>query len=317
MKHNYLKRVSSLLVILFFISCFFGEIPEAFASSISNSVMTEEPDLFDEEMDAENIETENTSETELDYVQDLADILTDEEEADLEENCISIGQANEIDIFILTANSVPTNRKVYIEDFYDANDNILTDAVILLVNMDPDNRGVEIQGYGQCEFSISDDRIEQILDKIVPFLSYGEYHGAFSTYIFEVDQYMSMAATSDYVHMEQDNLNYNENYYEEMQQDKGEILKQKTLFNLFIAAIAGAVSVIIMAINSKGKVTVNRNTYMDQKNSRILGHWDRYIRTTTTRQHKPKDNGSHGGGFSGGGGVSSGGHSHSGGGRSF
>lgn len=254
---------------------------------------------------------------EIDHVQDLADILTDEEEERLREECISIGDLNEIDIVILTTNSVPENRKLYLEDFYDAHDDVLTDATLLLINMDPDNRGVQIQGYGQCEFSISDDRVEWILDEIVPYLSDGDYFDACTAYIQEVDYYMSIEATSDYVHTEEDNLNYNENYYEDAQLTHADYI----IFNLFVSAIIGLISVVIMLIVnaiSRAGVTADRNTYMNSSNSRILGHWDRYIRTTTTRRRKPKDNGgnSSSSGF-GGGGVSRGGHSHSGGGRSF
>ena len=251
----------------------------------------------------------------IDHVQDLADILTDDEEESLRQECISVGDFNAIDIFILTTDSVPENRKVYIENFYDTHDDILTDAVLLLVNMDPDKRGVEMQGYGQCEFSISDDRIESILDNIVPYLSDGDYFGAFSAYISEVDHYMSIEATSDYVHTEADNEYYEENYNEEVVTPLDYII-----FNLFVSIVVGAIAVlVIVLINAlaRGSMTANRNTYMDTSNSRILGHWDRYIRTTTTRRPKPKDN--DGGGHSShiGGGVSSGGHSHSGGGRSF
>lgn len=250
----------------------------------------------------------------IDHVQDLADILTEEEEESLRQECISVGDLNEIDIFILTTDSVPENRKLYIEDFYDTHDDILTDAVLLLVNMDPEKRGVEIQGYGQCEFSLSDDRIDVILDNIVPYLSDGDYFNAFFSYIYEVDHYMSIEATSDYVHTEADNEYYDENYNEEPLTHTDYII-----FNLFVSVIVGAVSVLIVIIVnavSRGSITTNRNTYMDTSNSRVLGHWDRYIRTTTTRTPKPKDNG---GGHSShlGGGVSSGGHSHSGGGRSF
>ena len=129
---------------------------------------------------------------------------------------------------------------------------------------------------------------------------------------------MAMEAGSDYVHTEEDNLHYVEDYYEQTQLSKQDIFKQKTLLNAMIASIVGAIAVAIMAINSKGKITVNSKTYMDPRNSRLLGHWDRYIRTTTTRTRKPENNnhGGGGGGF-GGGGVSRGGHSHSGGGRSF
>ncbi len=267
------------------------------------------------------------AQADIDHVQDEADILTDEEEAYLRDECAYVGEAQEIDIIILTTDYTTDSRKRYLEDFYDAHYPQITDAVLILVDMDPSNRGVEIQGYGQCEFSISDDRIERILDQIVPYLSNGAYYDAFYNYINLVDNYMSMEATSDYVHTEEDNQKYVEDniYYPEYDYTqseayKKEIFKQKTLFNLLIGVVVGAVSVGIMLINSKGKITINSNTYRDPKNTRLLGHWDRYIRTTTTRTRKPENNnhphGGGGGGF-GGGGVSHGGHSHSGGGRGF
>lgn len=256
------------------------------------------------------------AEADIDHVQDLADILTDDEEASLREECTFYGDWNEIDIFILTTNSVPENRKLYIEEFYDAHDDILTDAVLILVNMDPDDRGVEIQGYGQCEFSISDDRIDHMLDEVVPYLSDGDYYNAFYCYIKEVDYYMSIEATSDYVHTEQDNINYDEYYAENEELTAVDYI----IFNLMVAAGVGAVSVLVMVIFSKlgsgGGITTDRNTYMDTGSSRVLGHWDRYIRTTTSRVRKPKENNNGGSSFRGGG-VSGGGHSHSGGGRSF
>ena len=247
----------------------------------------------------------------IEHVQDLADILTDEEEQQLSNECISSGDLSQIDILILTTNKVPENRKLYLEDFYDKHADVLTDAVLILVNMDPEKRGVEIQGYGLCEFWISDDRIEIILDEVVPFLSASEYYGAFSSYISEIDKYMALEPASNSIHTEEDNLNYNENYYNETK-TKGAFFS--ILFNLLISTVIAGIIVMIMVINSKGKVTVNQNTYLDPKNSRVLGHWDRYIRTVVTKKHKPKENNSS---SSGGGGRSSGGHSHSGGGRSF
>lgn len=265
-----------------------------------------------------------SAQADINHVQDEADILTDEEEAHLRDECAYVGEAQEIDLIILTTDHTSDSRKVYLEDFYDIHYPQITDAVLILVDMDPNNRGVEIQAYGQCEFSISDDRIERILDQIVPYLSDGAYYDAFHNYIDLVDNYMSMEATSDYVHTEEDNEKYVEDniYYPEdytqSEAYKKEIFKQKTLFNLLIGAVVGAVSVGIMLINSKGKITVNSNTYRDPKNTRLLGHWDRYIRTTTTRTRKPENNNNHGGGGGfGGGGISAGGHSHSGGGRGF
>ena len=253
----------------------------------------------------------------IDHVQDLADILTDEEEETLANECISAGDLSKIDILILTTNSVPENRKLYLEDFYDKHDDVLTDATLILVNMDKENRGVQIQGYGQCEFFVSDDRVELILDKITPQLSEGNYFEAFSQYIDEVAYYMSIEAGSDYVHTEQDNLNYNENYYQEENVEVTTL--DYIIFNLFVASIVGAVGVLVIflfTLISTTTSSANGTTYINPKNSRVLGHWDKYIRTTTKRRPKPKDDDddrSSGGG----GGVSSEGHSHSGGGRSF
>lgn len=302
--------------------CFCITLAAANTAKAAGVLSTLEMATLETVMEAAENEADSDSFTaaDIDHVQDLADILTDEEEEALREECISIGEAHEIDIFILTTDYTDDTRKAYLENFYDTNDDILSDAVLILVDMEPDNRGVEIQGYGQCEFSISDSRIEAMLDEIVPYLSEEDYSAAFFTYIDKVDSYMSVEASSDYVHTEQDNRNYNENYYEDSQEKEPSMLEQ-SLTNLFIAAVIGGISVAVMTITtvfSRTKMTTNGNTYIDSKHARVLGHWDRYIRTTTTRTRKPQNNNnnSSGTGF-GGGGVSSGGHSHSGGGRSF
>ena len=329
MKCKYFKRVSSLLLILFCMTCIslttnssiFNKNPNAFAYTVKNTTnnnviknsIIEETNYSNFKKNSNNELTNETNIwTTIEYIQDEANILTDAEESELWANCLSVSKKHNISIFILTTNSVPTNRKLYIEDFYNRNVNsILADSVFILVNMDPNNRGVEIQGYGLCEFWISDDRIEIILDEVVPFLSASEYYGAFSSYISEIDKYMALEPASNSIHTEEDNLNYNENYYNETKR-KGAFFS--VLFNLLISTVIAGIIVMIMVINSKGKVTVNQNTYLDPKNSRVLGHWDRYIRTVVTKKHKPKENNSS---SSGGGGRSSGGHSHSGGGRSF
>lgn len=316
---------SALLILLLTITACFVSIAlttanTAKAAGIVSSLELAKLETTKVQTGEANTENDGSVAAAIDHVQDLADILSSEEEEALREECSFIGEAQEIDIIILTTDYTKDTRKAYLEEFYDSHDDVLSDAVLILVDMDPDNRGVEIQGYGQCEFSISDDRIEAILDEIVPYLSDGDYYNAFSAYIYKVDNYMSMEVGSNYVHTEEDNLNYNENYYEDAQAEEVSFL-DLTLFNLLIAAVVGGISVGIMALTtifSKSKMTTNGNTYINAKNSRVLGHWDRYIRTTTTRTPKPQNNNPHNGGSGfGGGGVSGSGHSHSGGGRSF
>lgn len=255
--------------------------------------------------------------SEVTHVTDDAAIFTDTEKADLEEECKQFYENNNVDVVILTTNRIDVTRKQYIEDYYDSMDIVLSDAVILLINMDPNDRGVELQGYGDCEFTLSDDRVEAVLDVIVPYLSDGAYYDSMTVFLQEVDYYVNLDPTTTYQHTEQDNQNYNEDYYADSQSaDSGSSFATKSLRNLGIAVVIAVVIVFIMAYNSGGRMTAGQGVYLDASHSRILGQYDHYIRTTTTRVPKPKPQNNSGGGF-GGGGVSSGGHSHSGGGRSF
>lgn len=256
--------------------------------------------------------------SEVTHVTDDAAIFTDTEREDLETQCISVSEKNSIDVIILTITGTDLTRKQYLEDYYDSQDTVLSDAVLLLLNMDPDDRGIEIQGYGSCEYSVSDDRVESIIDDIYSDLKDGAYYDAMQLFLEDVDYYVNLAPTSTYQHTEQDNQNYNENYYEDYQNaDKPVDVVGISLRNLLIAVVIGGVTVFIMAYNSGGRMTASQSAYLDSSHSRILGKYDRYINTTTTRRQKPKPPPDSGSGFGGGGGVSSGGHSHSGGGRSF
>ncbi|MEG2513022.1 MAG: TPM domain-containing protein [Acetivibrio sp.] len=249
----------------------------------------------------------------LEYVVDGADIFSDEEETQLLAECQALFESQDIHAVLLTTNSIDSTRKQYIEDYYDSREEVLGDAVLLLINMQSDDRGVEIQGYGSCEFTISDDRISSILDEILPYLKEAAYYDAASAFLQLCDFYISQGASTNQQHTQADNDAYNEVNNPHASRDA--FIKQ-SFFNLMIGLILGAVVVFIMAYQSGGKMTASQSTYLDSGSSKVLGHYDRYIRTTTSRIPKPKpqDNSS-GSGF--GGGVSSGGNSHSGGGSSF
>lgn len=248
------------------------------------------------------------ADTEVKNVYDNASLLNDEELSQLDSQCQTVNDARNINIVILIADSINGNRKQYLEDYYDGHRPALSDAVLLLLNMDKNDRGIEIQGYGSCEFYLSDDRINLILDDMMPYLKDGEYFDALEFFISQTDSYMGQEPTTHYKHTEADNQAYNEANGVNPDEDS---FAKRTLIHLGIALFIGAVSVAVMAYHSSGRNTTSQSTYLDANNSRILGRWDRYLRTTTTRRRKPEQN------HSSGGGVSSGGSSHSGGGRSF
>lgn len=261
-------------------------------------------------------------------VYDYYGLFSDKEIDDLEELSKEYGEKGKVDIVIITTDDLSgKSRLKYLEDFYDEHgfgyEEQFGTAALLLIDMDPSNRGVEIQGYGDAEHYIHNDRIEHILDDIVPMLSDGEYYKAMKEYMKQVAYYMNEdkgVNTSPVVGEKDSGHYYGEasvdgpsNYYGE------ENILNNVLVQLGIALVIGAVAVGIMAYHSSGRVTVTSRTYLDEKNSRVVASRDDYVRTTTTRVKKPSNDNNSGGGIrsSGGGGVSSGGHSHSGGGRGF
>lgn len=229
------------------------------------------------------------------YVYDNADLLSEDQEKDIEDMCYTYGETNNTNIFILTTQSTNgITRKRYIEKFYDEfiskYKKYKGNAAIMLIEMDPTNRGFQIQGYGDQEYStqyyLTNSRIKSAIKDIKPLLTSGEYHTAMKEFIYQVDYYVGLKS-----------------------------IFHQIWFQLLIAMAIGGISVAIMAYSSGGRVTVGDATYLDQNNSRILAKRDDYIRTTYTRVQKPKNNDNSGGGNSSG--TSPGGSSHSGGDSSF
>ncbi len=259
-------------------------------------------------------------------VYDFYGLFSGDEISDLEKICTEYGEEGKIDIVMITDDLNGESRTEYLENFYDeygfGYNKKFGDTAMILVNMDSDDRGVEIQGYGNAEYYLNNDRIEHILDDIVKLLQKDDFYGAMEEFAKQAAYYMNedkgvntAPATGD---INSDNY-YGESGYagpSDYYNEKEDNIFYNTFFQLAIAVIIGTVTVGIMAANSGGRVTVQGRTYLDEQHSGIVATRDDYIRTTTTRVKKPSNKGG-GRRSSGGGGISSGGHSHSGGGRSF
>lgn len=228
-------------------------------------------------------------------------LFTAEEVADLEDSCRTYGEEGKVDIVIVTTDELDSRtREMYLEDFYDeyafGYEQEYGTATLLLINMDPSDRGFEIQPYGDAENYIDTYRINHMVDDIKPMLSDGKYYEAMIKFAKETSYYMNQP-NLDKEYLDTDVIFFN------------------IFFQLAVALVIGAIVVGIMAIQSGGRITVNNHTYLDEQNSGIIARRDDYIRTTMTRVRKPSNNS--GGSSGGGSGVSRGGHSHGGGGSSF
>lgn len=267
--------------------------------------------------------------SDIQKVYDNASLLTDEESSELEDLCNEYGDEVGTDIFIITTDTLDgQTRKEYIDDFYDNNVYSTSiyegNAAFLLINMEEDNRGFEIRGYGDNsdspQFYLSNDRINSMISDIKPLLHDGNYYDAMTEYINQVYNYAQIGPddsannnSSDYNSDNYDSNSYDDAYYNNSTEES---IFQELWFQILISLGIGAISVGIMAYNSGGRVSVDEDTYIDHNHSKILAKSDDYIRTSITRTRKPQNNDNNSGGGSSGG-SSSGGHSSSGGGSSF
>lgn len=221
-------------------------------------------------------------------VYDDAGLLNDQERQEVNRMANEYGPVQQTDFVIYTTNN-PEYKDVQIltEDLYDSKgfgyDKGFGNTVIL--TMDMRNREVYLAGFGKAETLLNDQRLNQIREKITPYLSNGNYKMAFEQYIQTSSRYM--------------------NYKLGVNPDS---FLLNIWFQLAAAILLGIIIVWIMAARTGGRITVNRATYEDPNASGLLDQHDRFIRTSVSKRKIEKSNSSGGGG----GGTSSGGHSHSG-----
>ncbi len=229
-------------------------------------------------------------------ITDEAFLFSDEELQELTQKGDLIYDHHQVDVYIMTRNSLPNNQYFisYMEDY--ADDMEVTDAILLLINMDPSDRVYEIEGYGKAETYLNENRCGKVLDSMQNDMRSGNYFEAVMLGLDKSNKYLGTkdSALADAVI---DSPLF------------------KSYVHILIALLIAALIVGTWVYRSGGTMSVGAFTYMNQNSSRVLARHDHYIRTTTTKRRKPESSSSSGGGGSG---ISSGGRSHSGGGgRSF
>lgn len=221
---------------------------------------------------------------------DEAGLLTAEESAYLNTLANELGAERETDFIIYTSNNeANTDVLIMMQNFYDERapgyDKPHGNAAILALDMR--NREIQLGGFYLAEDYLDDGRMDKIRNHITPDLSNGDYGLAFEKFIETAHRYMGFEPG-----VNPDNILF------------------KLWFQLLVAFGIGGTVVGTMAYNSGGRVTVQRQTYEDARNSGVLDKRDQYLRTTVTKKKIERSSG--GGSGGGGGGVTGGGHSHSG-----
>lgn len=248
-------------------------------------------------------------------VYDFADILTDEEEANLKIQIDQFISDNNMDMVIVTDNfsyNYDSENAKYADDFYDYNDFGLDikyySGVLLLRNAYEADPYYHMSTTGSAQLYLNDSRIDSILDDIYYDIKNGNYYEGFSKWIRYTDQKIKSG--------------YPKTAYSYYLDDDGNMHRGKERYYppIGFSFIAGAVTagIIIWVLISKNKMVKKASKateYLDRSSVEIIRREDNYLRShTSSYTMSSSSGGSHGGGghsFHSG----SSGHSHGGGGR--
>lgn len=266
-------------------------------------------------------------------VVDDADILTFDEESELEKALSIVSEEKQASIAVLTTNDFEGKDVAsFADDYYDYNGygyGDTADGCLLVVNME--TRDWYITTAGRIIDDIPSDVIDSIGESFVPYLSSGDYLDAFMTYGEMVDFYISFMGEypeDEFVFAGDEYAGY-EDYYDNPDFDyvideNGNVINlnkgESFIKNLAVAVIVGVIlsfiTVSIMKSQLKSvRISTEATEYMKEDTLSITKTSDRFLYRNVTRTAKPKDNSSSRGG--GGVHIGSSGRSHGGGGGKF
>jgi len=227
-------------------------------------------------------------------VADGAALLYDYERSVLENKLAEISDRYEVDVVIVTTDSLGAkSAAAFADDYYDHN-GFRPDGILLLVAIQ--EREWFISTTGSCIDAVNDDGIAYIEDEFLWYLSDGAYYEAFRTFAGCCDELLARAASGDPYEHEEDFpfLIY-------------------ALLSLGVGLISAWMATAVM----KGKLKSIRpqhaaDDYVRRDSMQLSQQADLYLYSRVTRVAKPKDNGSKSGGR-----VSSSGVNHGGRGGKF
>lgn len=121
------------------------------------------------------------------YMLDYADLLSDDEEANLESKLDSIGKYNNSSVVILTVDSLEgKTATAYADDYFDYND-YDNNGILFLISME--NRDWAISTKGDSIYVFSDARQENMIDAMRYSLKNNDFNSAFITFTELCEQY--------------------------------------------------------------------------------------------------------------------------------
>lgn len=264
------------------------------------------------------------------FVYDYADVFSEDEELKLQELCDNTGKKLGFDFVVVTTRDLGNKNYIdYADDFYDEGcfgyEGDYGSGVLYLIDLDEGN--IYISTSDLAILYINDNNIESILDEVYEQAHSKYYYKSAKVFVDEVYDIVSeKKKDSDFKKLEQEWFDGKFEEYVDFEEAFSSEIKsanETSIFTSFrnpivsglIALVIALISVLIMSISSKTKMTADSRTYLKSGSLKLLQKYDRFTHRTTT-SHKVESSSGGGGSRSGSSHhSSSGGHSHGGGGR--
>lgn len=257
---------------------------------------------------------------------DDADLLTNQETDLLESSAQSLADTYQMDVVILTVDSLGgKTSEAYADDYFDYNGYGIGDdfsGILLLVSME--QRDWSISTCGEAIYAVTDYGIESLAEVFLPYLPNGRYYDAFRIYLQELETYFKAYRSGDpidgYIGSYDGPGTYQPGTQDEIVYYEEPFGFSDVMVRLLVALVIGAVIAGIVLLVMRGRMNTAKQqsgakNYMVSGSYNLYRCQDFYLYSRTSRTRKQENNSS--GGHGGGGGSSvhhsSSGRSHGGG----
>ena len=226
---------------------------------------------------------------------DQAQLLSEDDKTYLLEQIEATHSEIEADVVVLTTRDTNgLSAREYADDYYDQHD-FSEDGFLFLIDMD--NRQIYLSTSGKMIRYLTDERINQTLDKAAAYLPNENYREAIDTVLTDAVIYYRRGLPN--------------------QQGNQVIQDGNSFLRIFIPAVIGVISAGAVYLAIKKEYDLKKPTYhypyQQYGTLQLISEKDTLVRSYITTRHIPKNPPSSGSSTH----TSSGGHTHGGGGRSF
>ena len=230
---------------------------------------------------------------------DEADLLSIEEEAFLEAKAARLAESYDMDVAIVTTNSLGgKSSEAYADDYYDDNGyGIGSDYSGTLLLLSMEYRDWAVSTCGEAIYALTDYGIQRVFSSISTDLSYGVYYEAFDHYLDALENYYSAYRSG--ITIEDFEYDYSGPgtfipgtqediyYYDNVPVKAFNWYLRRFLISLAIgAAVAGIVLLIMRSKMNTAKFQRDASNYLKNGNAQITLYRDLFLYSRVSKTRK-------------------------------